>query len=90
MNGNGGSIDMSNGNFFWSKPTTVSHENSNRTGASPALCGADIHVRAGEVACLVGNVGSGKSALVKAMLGELYYFLHCKSPLFVMPNISLL
>jgi len=71
VNGNGGCIDLSNGNFFWSKPTSASHENDNRTGASPALCGADIHVKAGEVACVVGNVGSGKSALIKAMLGEL-------------------
>ena len=75
VNGNGGCIDLSNGNFFWSKPTSASHENGNRTGASPALCGAEIHVKAGEVACVVGNVGSGKSALIKAMLGERYYLL---------------
>ena len=38
-------------------------------GERPVLTGVDLHVEPGEVALLLGNSGSGKSALLKALLG---------------------
>lgn len=66
----GGEIAMENGNFLWSKPLD-SGSDENSFLALPALCGGDLRVRPGEVVAVVGDVGSGKSALVKALLGEL-------------------
>ena len=37
----------------------------------PALCDASLSVGPGEVVAVVGEVGSGKTALVKALIGEL-------------------
>jgi len=57
------SVRMKNGNFYW--PT--------RTGNQPALAlvNASLHVKPGEFVAVIGRVGSGKSALVKSLLGEL-------------------
>jgi len=37
----------------------------------PVLCDASLSVAPGEIVAVVGEVGSGKSALVKALIGEL-------------------
>ena len=77
LNDGGGSIEMSNGNFLWSASSDSSNneevgstETKDSSGA-PALCGASISVQPGEVVAVIGGVGSGKSALVKSLIGEL-------------------
>lgn len=65
----GGSINMNNGNFAW---TTVSESDKHlRKTKVPALVNANFSVAPGEVVAVVGEVGSGKSALCKALIGEL-------------------
>lgn len=73
---NGGSIEMKNGNFFWpSSPPQQNpkskNNNSAMSAAVPALKDADLKVNPGEVVAVVGGVASGKTALVKGLLGEL-------------------
>ena len=68
----GGGIQMKNGNFLWSKPSSASLKKKRKDSiAVPALCGAEFEVKSGEIVAVVGSVGSGKSALIKALLGEL-------------------
>ena len=69
--GDGGGIKMKNGNFLWSKPSSSTVDGNADSVAAPALCNADIDIRSGEIVAVVGSVGAGKSALVKALLGEL-------------------
>jgi len=71
LDGGGGSIEMSNGNFLWSVSSEeVSTDKKCHSGAT-ALCDAAISVQPGEVVAVIGGVGSGKSALVKSLIGEL-------------------
>ena len=65
----GGSIQMSNGNFLW--PTSKSAKEGGDPEVAPALIDAELKVNPGEVVAVVGGVGSGKSALLKGLLGEL-------------------
>lgn len=65
---NGGSIEMKNGNFLWSLGSSSGNVT---TQAVPALAGIELKVNPGEVVAVVGSVGSGKSALIKGLLGEL-------------------
>ena len=77
VNGEGGSIEMKNGNFLWTlgQPKTNDDDNNSSTGtitsASPALKDVELKVNPGEVVAVVGSVASGKSALIKGLLGEL-------------------
>jgi ATP-binding cassette subfamily C (CFTR/MRP) protein 1 len=76
LDGGGGSIEMTNGNFLWSAPACSSDEDDGSTdeackSGAHALCGASISVQPGEVVAVIGGVGSGKSALVKSLIGEL-------------------
>lgn len=66
----GGKIEMKHGSFLWS----TSQEPKDGEVAppeAPALCDVNLVVNPGEVVAVVGPVGSGKSALVKGLLGEL-------------------
>lgn len=65
---NAGSIEMKNGNFLWSVKST---SGSGVSQAVPALADVELKVNPGEVVAVVGSVGSGKSALIKGLLGEL-------------------
>jgi ABC-type multidrug transport system fused ATPase/permease subunit len=75
LNG-GGRIEMKNGNFLWS---TASKSDCNETAVNTekksectrALCDASISVEPGEIVAIIGGVGSGKTALVKGLIGEL-------------------
>jgi ATP-binding cassette, subfamily C (CFTR/MRP), member 1 len=60
----GGSIELLSGNFLWST-------SRGETSAAPALVNVQLKVNPGEIVAVVGSVGSGKSCLVKALLGEL-------------------
>ena len=65
-----GRITLENGNFLWAKPTRA--KNGETTSIpSAALCGANLIVNGGEIVAVVGPVGSGKSCLVRSLLGEL-------------------
>jgi ABC-type multidrug transport system fused ATPase/permease subunit len=75
---NGGSIEMKNGNFFWPSPSLsqsqqkpTSNDNRAMSSAVPALKDTELKVNPGEVVAVVGSVASGKTALVKGLLGEL-------------------
>lgn len=60
QNSSGGQyLEMRNGNFVW--PSTQ----------APALENVNIRFAPGTVTAVVGSVGSGKSALLQALLGEL-------------------
>jgi ATP-binding cassette, subfamily C (CFTR/MRP), member 1 len=66
----GGRIEMRHGSFLWA----TSQETVNGEVAPPelpALCDVNLTVEPGEIVAVVGSTGSGKSALVKALLGEL-------------------
>ena len=81
LNGGGGSIEMANGNFVWStsgddnsgesEDDSANEKQKKTSGGVSALCDASISVQPGEVVAVVGGVGSGKSALVKSLIGEL-------------------
>lgn len=61
---------MKNGSFLWST-SQEPKEGEVSPPESPALCDVNLQVNPGEVVAVVGGVGSGKSALVKGLLGEL-------------------
>ena len=61
---------MENGNFLWST-SQAPKDGEIAAPNSPALCNVNVNVEQGEVVAVVGPVGSGKSALIKGMLGEL-------------------
>lgn len=70
LEGGGGAIEVHSGNFLWST-AKVGKDGEVETLAAPALCDIDLFVDPGEIVAVVGSVGSGKSALVKGLLGEL-------------------
>uniref|UniRef100_A0A8C1V5V3 ABC-type glutathione-S-conjugate transporter n=1 Tax=Cyprinus carpio TaxID=7962 RepID=A0A8C1V5V3_CYPCA len=52
-------VVIDNGSFIWSKEST------------PCLRGINVEVQRGSLVAVVGHVGSGKSSLLSAMLGEM-------------------
>ncbi|KTF95018.1 hypothetical protein cypCar_00022159, partial [Cyprinus carpio] len=52
-------VVIDNGSFIWSKDST------------PCLRGINVEVQRGSLVAVVGHVGSGKSSLLSAMLGEM-------------------
>lgn len=66
----GGSIEMRNGNFLWSTSQSPK-EGEVMPPEAPALCNVNLRVNPGEIVAVVGPVGSGKSALIRGLLGEL-------------------
>jgi ABC-type multidrug transport system fused ATPase/permease subunit len=78
LNGVGGSIELTCGNFLWStaakndcNQTSTEEGNSEKKTCVRALCDASLSVQPGEIVAVLGGVGSGKSALAKALIGEL-------------------
>ena len=65
-----GSIEMKNGNFLWST-SQAPKQGEVAPPESPALCNVNLKVNPGEIVAVVGPVGSGKSALIEGLLGEL-------------------
>ncbi|KAK9234707.1 P-loop containing nucleoside triphosphate hydrolase protein [Lipomyces kononenkoae] len=53
---------ITNGTFQWDESGTH----------PPALKNVSFDAKAGQLACIVGRVGTGKSALLQALLGDLY------------------
>eukprot|EP00536_Pseudo-nitzschia_multiseries_P006315 jgi/Psemu1/14958/gm1.14958_g len=66
----GGEIEIKHGSFLWSTSNQIK-DGEVAPPDSPALCDVNLKVNSGEVVAVVGPVGSGKSALIKAVLGEL-------------------
>eukprot|EP00529_Nitzschia_sp_RCC80_P002595 CAMPEP_0113507982 /NCGR_PEP_ID=MMETSP0014_2-20120614/36759_1 /TAXON_ID=2857 /ORGANISM="Nitzschia sp." /LENGTH=1682 /DNA_ID=CAMNT_0000403635 /DNA_START=279 /DNA_END=5327 /DNA_ORIENTATION=+ /assembly_acc=CAM_ASM_000159 len=66
----GGKIEIKHGSFLWST-SQQPKEGEVAPPEVPALCDVNLQVNPGEVVAVVGPVGSGKSALVKGILGEL-------------------
>lgn len=66
----GGSIELKNGNFLWST-SHAPRDGEVPAPEAPALCNVNFNVNPGEVVAVVGQVGSGKTALIKSLLGEL-------------------
>jgi len=66
---------MTGGNFFWAPAGAASGgggaDDGRAPGGIPALRDASVSVGPGEFVAVVGDVGSGKSALVKSLIGEL-------------------
>lgn len=61
------SISLKNATFVW-----PSLYNDDKEESSPiALRSVDFEARKGELSCIVGNVGSGKTSLLRATLGEI-------------------
>ncbi|XP_047332355.1 ABC transporter C family member 14-like isoform X1 [Impatiens glandulifera] len=54
-------VEVKNGSFSWDDE-----------GDDSALKGVNLEIRKGELAAIVGTVGSGKSSLLAAVLGELH------------------
>eukprot|EP01134_Creolimax_fragrantissima_P008215 CFRG8215T1 len=57
--GEWGEVDVENGTFAWS------------SDESPILKKINLTVEGGELVCIAGRVGSGKSSLISAILGEM-------------------
>ncbi|KAL3923783.1 MAG: hypothetical protein SGILL_001446, partial [Bacillariaceae sp.] len=66
----GGRIQMKHGSFLWST-SQEPQDGEVAPPEAPALCDVNLEVQPGEVVAVVGPVGTGKTALVKGVLGEL-------------------
>ena len=53
------------GNFLWSYPQKHDED------VAAALANVNVTINSGEMVAVIGDVGSGKTSLIKALLGEL-------------------
>ncbi|KAI5949274.1 YCF1 [Candida jiufengensis] len=58
-------VSIKNGTFLWSK-------SKNEQNYKVALSNINLDAKKGELDCIVGKVGSGKSSIIQAILGDLY------------------
>lgn len=58
-------VSINDGTFLWEKPKSETSEKF-------SLSNINLRARKGELDCIVGKVGCGKSSLVQAILGDLY------------------
>lgn len=58
-------VSIKNGTFLWSKPKGDKDQ-------KVSLSGIELHAKKGELDCIVGKVGSGKSSIIQAILGDLH------------------
>lgn len=78
------SVEISNGTFLWKNPldpsTTLGEEEESLDETrSEALINLNFKAKKGQLACIVGRVGSGKSTFLNCMLGEMPVVPHDKS-----------
>ncbi|CAK7897455.1 multiple drug resistance-associated protein-like transporter 1 [[Candida] anglica] len=66
-------IKFNHATFLWTKPKEfdLSEDSEIESTIKPALSDLDFEANKGELTCVVGKVGSGKSSILKAILGEL-------------------
>ncbi len=70
-------ISMSNATCYWNEVREFStkekqkEEEDSSHGLIKALSNVSIDFRRGELTCIIGTVGCGKSALIQALVGEL-------------------
>ncbi|KAL6451454.1 YCF1 Metal resistance protein YCF1 [Candida maltosa Xu316] len=58
-------VSIKNGTFLWSKA-------KGEQNYKVALSNINLTARKGQLDCIVGRVGAGKSSIIQAMLGDLY------------------
>ncbi|OWB77096.1 hypothetical protein B5S32_g1255 [[Candida] boidinii] len=68
------SVSITNSTFLWSSPKDNKiYNNFNEVeNSSIALKNIDFKAKKGELSCIVGRVGAGKSTFLQSILGELY------------------
>lgn len=78
------SVEISNGTFLWQKPLDVSttlgeEEEALDETRTDALINLNFKAKKGQLSCIVGRVGSGKSTFLNCILGEMPVVAHDKS-----------
>ena len=73
-NGEKALVELSNVTCYWNEPTNTSltKEEGGDEAFRPALSDVSISLHQGRLYCIVGSVGSGKSALLQCIAGELH------------------
>lgn len=68
------SVSVENATFLWSNPISdpiIDLESEIEGTKSPALKNINFNANKGQLTCILGKVGSGKSTFLKCLLGEL-------------------
>lgn len=74
------SLEIQNVSFLWSKPeTTEIREDMDFASFKYALRNINLKANKNDLVCIVGKVGSGKSALLSSIIGQLAA-IHASSP----------
>ncbi|XP_044001771.1 multidrug resistance-associated protein 1 isoform X9 [Aphidius gifuensis] len=61
---------IENGTFLWESQTNDDNDDNN-TLSTPTLRNINLSIKNGQLVAIVGTVGSGKSSLISAFLGEM-------------------